>query len=83
LSDPFRYSWAQKEKAMNTQQIEMSFNGSVVRRHPRHRQRRLARARWWFAQMRQVVDRAWDWQAASPAPTEQRGATLSAATSRN
>jgi len=29
------------------------------------RQRRRNRAHWWFEQMRQVVDRAFDWQ---PAP---------------
>jgi len=26
------------------------------------RQRRRTRAHWWFEQMRQVVDRAFDWQ---------------------
>ena len=35
------------------------------------RQRRLTRARWWFQCMRQVVERATDWQPVSPPRPEQ------------
>ena len=34
-------------------------------------QRRLGRANWWFQQMREVVDKAMDWQPAPPARPEQ------------
>ena len=37
-----------------------------------YRPRRLARANWWFQVMRQLVDRATDWQPAIPARPEQR-----------
>ncbi len=47
-------------------QLEMSFDSSRISPSRTRRQRRLARARWWFDCMRQVVDRATDWQ---PAPT--------------
>lgn len=40
------------------------------------RQRRAQRAHWWFQQMRRVVDRARDWQAAPPARHEQAYLTL-------
>jgi hypothetical protein len=40
-------------------QLELSFERRAT--HPRTtpRQRRLLRARWWFNQMRQGVERAW------------------------
>lgn len=41
-------------------QMEMSF-GKVARQ-----QRKQSRARWWFQRMRQIVDRATDWQPAAP-----------------
>jgi hypothetical protein len=53
-------------------QLELSFEtpalpfGRLGRRD-----RRLARARWWFAQMHVVVDRALDWSPAPPARPEQ------------
>jgi hypothetical protein len=50
---------------MNKQQLEMSFENPVAFRPVIRPQRRKVRARWWFEQMRQVVDRAWDWE---PAP---------------
>ncbi len=50
---------------MNQQQMELELAGA--NRCPRtvQRERRLNRANWWFSQMRQVVDRALDWE---PAP---------------
>ena len=37
----------------------------------RRTQRRMSRANWWFQQMREVVDKAVDWQPAPPARPEQ------------
>ena len=53
---------------MNQQQMELELAGA--NRCPRlaQRERRLNRANWWFSQMRQVVDRALDWE---PAPRHQ------------
>ena len=41
-------------------QLEMSFGSAC--HQPTRRQRRLNRAQWWFQRMRQMVDRAVDWQ---------------------
>jgi len=35
------------------------------------RQKRLSRANWWFQRMRQVVDRAFDWQPTQAPRPEQ------------
>ena len=53
---------------MNQKQMELGFAGG--NRCPRviKRQQRMNRANWWFDQMRQVVDRAFDWE---PAPRFQ------------
>ena len=52
---------------IQSDQLEMTFDRmSFMFRPADRRQRRFGRARWWFEQMRQVVDRAFDWQ---PAPT--------------
>jgi hypothetical protein len=50
---------------INQKQLELSLAGA--HRCPRivQRERRVNRANWWFNQMRQVVDRAFEWQ---PAP---------------
>jgi hypothetical protein len=50
-------------------QMELSF-GNVGGCGPRH-QRRLGRAQWWFQRMRQVVDRAMDWQPLPPPRPQQ------------
>ena len=60
-----------KIQAMNGQQLEIDFEQSIVPRRVTRRQRRMARAGWWFRQMRQVVDRAWDWKCVPPASVEQ------------
>ncbi|HEY5915514.1 MAG TPA: hypothetical protein VJA21_33435 [Verrucomicrobiae bacterium] len=52
-------------------QLEMSFAGGRGCLAGPRRQRRLTRARWWFGVMRQVVDRATDWQPAPPPRPEQ------------
>lgn len=61
---------------MDEQQMEMTFEGPVLFRRVMRRQRRLTRARWWFGQMRSVVDCALDWKPAPPARPEQTHLTL-------
>ena len=53
------------------QQMELGLAGA--NRCPRvaRRERRLHRANWWFDQMRQVVDRAFDWPATPRFQAEQ------------
>jgi len=53
------------------QQIQLSFEQLRTARATNRRQRRIRQARWWFDQMRQVVDRALDRGAAgSPRPEQ-------------
>jgi hypothetical protein len=54
---------------MYNAQLEMSFGGTA--RLLSRRQRRLSRAQWWFQRMRQIVDRAIEWQPAPPPRPEQ------------
>jgi hypothetical protein len=49
---------------------------------PAVRRGRPGRAHWWFERMRQVVDRARDWQPAPPERPEQIWFAASAAVSR-
>jgi hypothetical protein len=61
---------ARKERTnMFEGQMEMSFGSAAGSRT--HRQRRQSRARWWFERMRQIVDRATDWQTGPPPRPEQ------------
>ena len=54
--------------SMYDAQLEMSFS---QRNGPSNaRQRRLSRAQWWFRRMRQIVDRAAEWQAPQPRPEQ-------------
>ena len=55
---------------MNKQQLEIGFEQSVAFRPGPRRQRRLARARWWFAQMRQADDQTWEWAPPQPPPAQ-------------
>lgn len=50
-------------------QLEMSFG--TLPTSIGKAQRRTSRAQWWFARMRQVVDRAIDWQPVPRARPEQ------------
>jgi hypothetical protein len=52
-------------------QMELGFGNATGRQAVNRRQRRVSRANWWFARMREVVDRAFDWQPAPPARPEQ------------
>jgi hypothetical protein len=58
-----------KRQPLFAAQMEMSFAGASPR--CTSRQRRLGRAQWWFHRMRQVVDRAIDWQSAPTGRPEQ------------
>jgi len=53
------------------EQLELGFN--CIRLYPRGtgREGRVARAAWWFAQMREVVERAMDWNAVGEPRPEQ------------
>jgi len=44
-------------------QMELGFNGARPRLE---RQKKQTRSQWWFHQMREVVDRAFDWHNAPP-----------------
>jgi hypothetical protein len=53
---------------MNTiDQLELGFKGAAIPR----RQKKINRARWWFAQMRRAVDNALEWQPEPPVRPEQ------------
>ena len=51
-----------------TEQLEL---GTLPQLPRRRRETRVARARWWFAQMREAVAKATDWSAVTPPPPEQ------------
>ncbi|MCX8092199.1 MAG: hypothetical protein N3I86_14900 [Verrucomicrobiae bacterium] len=56
---------------MNTEQLELGLNQESRPVTAGRRESRIARAAWWFAQMRQIVDRAMDWQQTPPGRPEQ------------
>ena len=53
-------------------QLELGFNHGIQCRDVNGAQRgsRVARAGWWFTQMREVVANAMDWQTADPRPEQ-------------
>jgi len=53
------------------EQLELGFNPRNRRNGGVPRNGRIARANWWFAQMRDVVGRAIDWSAAADPRPEQ------------
>ena len=53
------------------EQLELGFNGIKLLTNAVPRQGRVARATWWFAQMREIVERAMDWNAAGEPRPEQ------------
>ena len=59
-----------ENQIMTSQQIEITL--TVPRSRPQNpvRQRRAARARWWFSQMRRVVDEAMEWKPAVIRPEQ-------------
>ena len=55
----------ERYSGMQRQQLEFGLRSSIVVPSPSLVQHRRQRARWWFQQMRQVVDQAYDWRPAS------------------
>ena len=53
------------------EQLELGFNGIKVCAGGARREGRISRAAWWFAQMREVVERAMDWNAVGEPRPEQ------------
>ncbi len=56
---------------MQNNQMEFGIEGRKVNQPVTGRAARQHRARWWFAQMRAVVNTAMDWTPAPPARPEQ------------
>jgi len=52
-------------------QLELGFNGIKPRALPTRREGRIARANWWFAQMRDIVEHAMDWPTTGQPRPEQ------------
>lgn len=55
----------------NNQQLELGFNGTQARIFGRRREARVARAQWWFAQMRAAVAGTIAWPPTRQTPAEQ------------
>ena len=53
------------------EQLELGFNGVQIRAGAAPREGRIARANWWFARMRTIVENAMDWSAAAEPRPEQ------------
>jgi hypothetical protein len=55
------------------EQLELGFNPDIGCRgaNGARREGRISRAAWWFAQMREVVERAMDWNAVGEPRPEQ------------
>jgi hypothetical protein len=56
---------------MTTEQMELGYNETEQAAFVPARKSRAARAAWWFARMRKVVQSAVDWQPAPQPPAEQ------------
>ena len=66
---------SRKERSIMTnatnEQLELGFNGIKLLTNGARHQDRTTSAAWWFAQMREVVERAMDWnQAGEPRPEQ-------------
>lgn len=55
----------------SNKQLELGFNGVRIPSGAAPREGRIARANWWFARMRAVVEDAMDWSAAAEPRPEQ------------
>ena len=62
---------ARKVRPNMKEQLEISFARSTQCRRPLRSERRRDKAQWWFNKMRYVVDCAFDWKSAPPAPAIQ------------
>jgi hypothetical protein len=63
-------------QALTIEQLELSLDGAKPLVTPR-RESRMARAAWWFGQMRRLVSAAVDWEAAPEPRPEQPWLELS------
>ena len=52
-------------------QLELGFNGIIPRPNAARREGRIARANWWFARMRDIVENAMDWEVVGEPRPEQ------------
>lgn len=52
-------------------QLELGFNGVQIRTLGGRHEGRIARANWWFARMRGIVEDAMDWSTAAEPRPEQ------------
>ena len=60
-----------EKPSMTIEQLELSLDGAKPVTAPRQRESRRARAAWWFAQMRRLVNAAIDWNVApQPRPAQ-------------
>ncbi len=72
LSNPPCENTAKTERLNRSyMQLELSFSGTTLNVKLSRRERRISRAGWWFAQMRQLVDRAMVWDTAAEPRPEQ------------
>jgi hypothetical protein len=55
----------------NNEQLELGFGSLPLKSNCGKREGRIARANWWFAKMREAVENAIDWPAASQPRPEQ------------
>jgi len=72
-----RMSRMNERPSMTNEQLELGLDGARSETAPRRREGRMARAAWWFAQMRRMVGAAVDWEAAPEPPPEQSWLGLS------
>jgi len=71
LSDPGCQIELKERLVMINEQMELGLGGAKLVGQSNRREGKIARATWWFAQMRQIVDRAMDWQPAGEPRPEQ------------
>ena len=60
-----------EKQIMTNEQLELGWGGAKLVAHTSRRERRITRATWWFAHMRQIVNRAMDWETAGQPRPEQ------------
>ena len=66
-------------ETLKVSQCELRFEAGGPRRRHSGTQVRPRTARWWFTEMRRVVDQAFDWHAAPPPKPEQTYLSLTPA----
>ena len=60
-----------EQSILRKQQLEIRLPAPCRPRQGAFRQRRVSRARWWFSQMRRVVDESIEWNTGTAARPEQ------------